>query len=539
MNISWSRRFFEELHSEGIRDIVYCPGARNSPLVSMLAHTKGFRLHSFFEERDAAFFALGLARRTGEPVAVITTSGTAAAELLPAAVEAYHSGVPILLVTADRPRRLRGTGAPQSIDQTGLFAKFVQFEIDIEDGEPFSLEKWHHRAPVHINICFDEPLIDEPFEPLELAPAPAKPSFAGRSCFLVSSGPEWAVLRLTKFLKMQESPIVIVGTLETAEEREAVVEFLLELRAPVYLESTSGLREDPRLADIALRSGEKILNWSLRRNLFTGVVRIGGIPTARIWRDLDERGSTIDVFSLSPLPFAGLSRGEFLCAEIAPTLRLYHGERPPGSRWQAIFMKDRAVESTLTNLIEAEPKAEPVMVHRLSKLAAEAPLVYVGNSLPIREWDLAASREKAVLVEANRGVNGIDGQIATFFGLACGANNHLGENWAIIGDLTALYSLAAPWILSNGQNDFSARIVIINNGGGKIFSRIFKTDLFLNKHALDFEPWARLWRLSYQKWTSVPDSVDPLEKGQVEVIELIPDEQATRRFWERYDGFWE
>lgn len=539
MNISWSRRFFEELHAEGIRDIVFCPGARNSPLISMLAHTKGFRLHSFFEERDAAFFALGLARRTGEPVAVITTSGTAAAECLPAAVEAYHSGVPLLLVTADRPRRLRGTGAPQSIDQVGLFAKFLQFEIDIEDGEPFSLEKWHRRAPVHINICFDEPLIDEPFEPLELAPAPAKPSFAGRSQFMVSAGPEWAVLRLTKFLKTQESPIVIVGTLETVEEREAVVDFLLKLRAPVYLESTSGLREDPRLNDIALRSGEKILNWSLRRNLFTGVVRIGGVPTARIWRDLDERGSAIDVFSLSPLPFAGLSRGEMVCAEIAPSLRLYHAKREPSPRWQTILMKDRAVESTLLKLIESEPLAEPSLFNQLSRIVADAPLVYVGNSLPIREWDLAASREKIIRVEANRGVNGIDGQIATFFGLATGANTHSGDNWAIIGDLTALYSLAAPWILSNGRMDFSARIVIVNNGGGKIFSRIFKTDLFVNRHAIDFEPWAKFWKLGYQKWTSIPDSVPPLEKGQVEVIELIPDEQATTRFWERYDGFWE
>lgn len=116
----------------GVCDVVVCAGARNSPLVAVLDRTIGFRVHSFFEERSAAFFALGRARREQTPAAVITTSGTAAAQLLPAAIEAFHTGVPLILITADRPRRLRGTGAPQTIDQTGLFAKFVETEVDIE-----------------------------------------------------------------------------------------------------------------------------------------------------------------------------------------------------------------------------------------------------------------------------------------------------------------------------------------------------------------------------------------------------------------------
>lgn len=535
MNITWSRRVFEELHAEGVRNIIFCPGARNSPFVSMLAHTTGFRLHSFFEERDAAFYALGIARRTGEPVAVVTTSGTAAAELLPATIEAFHTGVPLVLVTADRPRRLRGTGAPQSIDQLGLFAKFVQLELDIEEGEPVSFEGWNRRIPVHINVCFDEPLIDEPFEPLELAPAPAKPSFASRSHFVHSAGAEWAVLKLTKFLKAQESPVVVVGTLETHEEREAVIEFLLQLGAPVYLEATSGLREDPRLSEISLRSGEKILSWGLRRNLYSGVVRIGGIPTARIWRDLDEKSSTIDVFSLSPLPFAGLSRGDLICAEIAPTLRMFHSRGTMGPQARALMMKDRAVESMLSKLFVSESQAEPSLIHHLSRHMQDAAMVYVGNSLPIREWDLAAVREKNIAIEANRGVNGIDGQISTFFGLA----RPRGENWAVIGDLTALYNLSSPWVLATDQNHVNARIVIVNNGGGKIFTRIFKTDLFLNRHGVEFEHWARLWKMAYQRWTTIPEVIPPLEsESGVEVIEIVPDEGATSRFWGQYDDFW-
>lgn len=535
MNISWVQNIFRTLHAEGVRDLVFCAGARNSPLIATLARTKGFDRHSFFEEREAAFFALGVARRTGQPVVVMCTSGTAAAELLPAVIEAFHTGVPLILITADRPRRLRGTGAPQAIDQTGLFAKFVGLELDLESGEMFKLESWNRRSPLHINICLDEPLIDEPIDDLELTPRPARASFTGQSPFSVSAGVEWAALRLTRFLRSEGTLAVVVGTLETREEREAVAKFLKELRAPVYLECTSGLRERSDLRDFALRSGDKSLAWGLRRGFISRVLRIGGIPTVRIWRDLDEPSSAIEVFSLSPLPFAGLSRGELMCAPIASVLQAL-SSRPaePGAMAGAILIKDRSVEPKLLALYEQEPLAEPSLVRALSQTIGDEALVYVGNSLPIREWDLAADFAKPIPVEANRGVNGIDGQLATFIGLARSGR----ENWAVIGDLTALYSLAGPWAL--GQRELlTARIVIINNGGGKIFSRLFKTDLFTNRHALEFSHWAKMWGLGYQRWTQVPQEIEPFSKDSVEVIEIVPDEEATARFWNEYDGFWD
>jgi 2-succinyl-5-enolpyruvyl-6-hydroxy-3-cyclohexene-1-carboxylate synthase len=223
MNLHWSQQILVHLHSEGVRDIVFCPGARNSPLIIALTKTSGFVKHSFFEERAAAFYAMGIARRTGQPVVIITTSGTAAAELLPATVEAFHSGVPLILLTADRPRRLRGTGAPQAIDQTGLFAKFVGREFDLVDRELPDLSSWNRRVPVHINICFDEPLVDEPIESLEIPPRTALASFAGTSPFTVSAGIEWAILRLNKFLRAGPQPVFVGGTLETEDERDATV----------------------------------------------------------------------------------------------------------------------------------------------------------------------------------------------------------------------------------------------------------------------------------------------------------------------------
>ncbi len=532
MNISWSRDIVTQLHEAGVRDIVCCAGARNSPLVMVLSQTAGIELHSFFEERVAAFFALGTARRTGQPVVVLTTSGTAACELLPAVVEAWHTGVPLILVTADRPRRLRGTGAPQAIDQTGLFAKFVQLEFDLEGGEMFSLNQWNRRSPVHINVCFDEPLIDEAIAPLTLEPAQTRASFAGLSTFTSTVGADSASLRLTEFLLTKGPLAVVVGTLETGEERDAVVKFLQELNAPVYLESTSGLRERAELAHLALRSSDRILSWGIRNGFVKRGLRIGGIPTARVWREFDEPSAGVEVLSLTVLPFAGLSRGEMICASIAAVLDACNEASSEVA--SALLIRDKTFATELGALLDAEPTAEPAMVYRLSCLRPADAVMYVGNSLPIREWDLAASHERTVATEANRGVNGIDGQIATFLGLA---RSGASENWAMIGDLTALYDLAAPWALAT-RAGVRARIVIVNNGGGQIFSRIFRTDLFTNRHNLDFEPWAQFWKLGYRRWATVPSELPELSSQGVEIIEMIPDEAATQRFWERYEALW-
>ncbi len=529
MNISWSRRIFSELYAQGIRDVVVCAGARNSPLVVVLSKSQGFRVHSFFEERSAGFFALGLTRRTGRPSAIVTTSGTAVAELLPAVIEAFHTGFPLVVVSADRPRRLRGTGAPQAIDQTGLFGKFVNQEFDLEGGEMFDLSAWSRRAPVHLNICLDEPLLDDEVREFVLKDQYSAIATAALP-FAQSVSAEWAGVRLTKFLRSEGSLAVVVGTLDSKDEADAVEQFLLRLGAPVYLEATSGLRECASLQNFALKSGDRVLAWALKRNLVTKVLRIGGVPTVRIWRDLDDAASSIEVLSLTSLPFAGLSRGELLCSNVTETIAQCAVSQATPS--QDLLEKDRAAAAALVKLFEEEPLAEPTLVHRLSRLISENSVVYVGNSLPIREWDLAAEFGRAFHVRANRGVNGIDGQLSTFLGLAEAGR----ENWALIGDLTAMYDLTAPWALRAREAELKTRFVVLNNGGGKIFNRIFGNALFENAHDLDFEGWARMWRLSYQKWTEVPQAAHGL--ASAEVIELVPDNEATTRFWSRYDAIW-
>ena len=138
------------MRETGVRDFCVCAGSRNSPLLAVLGSSDA-KTYSFVDERSAAFFALGRAKRDGVPVAVVTTSGTAVAELLPAAIEAFYSTTPLVFVTADRPERYRGTGAPQCIDQVGIFGSYAEV----------TLENWTRTKPLHLNIEFDEPLLDE------------------------------------------------------------------------------------------------------------------------------------------------------------------------------------------------------------------------------------------------------------------------------------------------------------------------------------------------------------------------------------------
>jgi 2-succinyl-5-enolpyruvyl-6-hydroxy-3-cyclohexene-1-carboxylate synthase len=479
-NIDRASRLIERLLAAGVREFCVCAGSRNSPLLAVLG-SSGMRLFSFVDERSAAFFALGRMKAHGAPVAVVTTSGTAAAELLPAAVEAHYSGLPLILVTADRPERFRGTGAPQAIEQIGLFGVYADTELD----------GWRAQRPLHLNVEFDEPLIDAPVRSLEGC-APRRTPEGERV--------EPAVL------PEHSRALVIVGGLREAQ-RERVREFVRNLSAPVYAEALSGLREDASLPLIT--AGERMIG----RARFDLVIRIGSVPTLRYWRDLDA--ATIPVVHFTDLPFAGMARGAIHPIEALPDL---HGERDEG-----FFSRDRGQAAAFHRLLDDEPDSELAMLRTLSHDLAPGTQVYLGNSLPIREWDLAATREtKAFAYEGNRGANGIDGQLSAFLGW-CSPER---DNVCVLGDLTALYDLNAPWIVPQlGHTRF--RIVIVNNGGGRIFSRVtslrgldsnVRERIIENAHELRFEHWAKMW--------------------DIDVTELRPDTEASRRVWERYDALW-
>jgi 2-succinyl-5-enolpyruvyl-6-hydroxy-3-cyclohexene-1-carboxylate synthase len=486
-NVHRASRLIDDLRATGVTDVCVCAGSRNSPLLVVLGSRDDVRLYSFVDERSAAFFAIGRAKALDSPVAIVTTSGTAAAELLPAAIEAYYSGIPLILVTADRPARFRGTGAPQSIEQEGIFGVYAETSIDA----------WTRTRPLHVNIEFDEPLLTTPSDP-----PPARSPVAQ----LTKPSP---LSRAEKVPQADEGSrfLVIIGGL-AANHRERVREFVRTLNAPTYAEPLSGLREDPTLPLIT--AGERMIAHAQ----FDSVIRIGNVPTLRFWRDLDTRDTPVTHYT--DLPFTGLTRGQIHPIEALPSMT--------GTRDETFFARDRQSAQCFAKILDDEPLSELAMIRALSESLAPGTRVYLGNSLPIREWDLAAIRDpRGFIYEANRGANGIDGQVSSFFGW-CEPGR---ENLCVVGDLTAIYDLNAPWIVPQLGDDVRLRIVVVNNGGGRIFSRVaslravdpaLRERIIENAHAVRFNHWAAMWN--------------------IDVTELRPDAEASRRVWQAYDELW-
>lgn len=510
-----AQNILQNLLQLGVVEFCICPGARNSPLITVLHQNPQIKQFYFYEERSAAFFALGRSRSLNAPVAIIVTSGTAAAELLPAAMEGYYTGVPLVLITADRPRRYRGSNAPQTAEQVGLFGQYAIAEFDLANGDEVNHFEWSLKGPCHVNICFEEPQkggIDFQF-PLEA---------------INTTYPKTNIVEIVKsnfqdFLDKVKNPFVIVGGLKEKDQFH-VINFLKKLGAPVFLEGISGLREKADLQALRIAKTEDILNLSAQCSYpIDGIIRIGGIPTFRLWRDVELLGGQIPVFSLNDVPFSGLSWGQIQCYPIDAYLASieFNSKVNFPSDWKN---QDLIYQMRLEELFQQHPQSEQAICHYISKKIPSHSMVYLGNSMPIREWDeFAANEEKSLSIYASRGLNGIDGQISTFLGL-CKKENY---NFGLFGDLTALYDLAAPWILRE-MKDYHVNILIMNNGGGRIFHKMFQIQEIQNLHQIQFKSFAEMWGLDYYCLTSFED----LPTSGHNLIEFQPDWIQTQRFWD-------
>ena len=521
------RAFVDELVRCDVRDVCTSPGSRSTPLVLSLVREERLRATSHLDERSGAFFALGLAKATGRPVALACTSGTAAANYAPAVIEAYEARVPLLVLTADRPPELRELGAGQTIDQVKLYGSAAKWFFQVDD-HPATPERvrWLRQlacracwtaldgrpGPVHLNFSLREPLVlDEPL-PAE------EPGGGGRA-----GGRPWvtrprrtaalapAVLDdLAGELERRPQAIVVAGRAERDPRLgAALAAFAERAGVPLLAEPTSGARRGAAAIahyDALLRDPA----WGAARRPEL-VLRVGDLPTSKPLREwLHGLGpDTLQIAFDAENAWQDPAGATATILPADPRIALEALDerlprRPRARGWLEEWTgPDRAAAAAIAGVLGARPDlSEPRVAAELGvRLPPEATLV-VASSMPIRDVEtFFPARAAPPRVLANRGANGIDGTVSTAFGVAAAAQ---GPVVLLIGDVALLHDVGG--LLAARRLGLPLAIVLLDNDGGGIFHFLpvagegaaFEEHV-ATPHGTDFSHAAALYGLEHER----------------------------------------
>ncbi len=586
-NALWSHLIIEELTRNGIQDFCISPGSRNTPLVYAAAHNARANIITHWDERAAAFHALGMAKASQQPVALLCTSGTAVANYLPALIEAAASCVPLIVLTADRPPELLDTGANQAINQTGIFTHYVRWQAtlpcpDEKINDTFiltTIDQAVYRAtrapagPVHINCMFREPL-----EPETTALPPGRTSVRRVSEATACGGTEGGKA-YTKYLLPQSTVpaaaldqirsskqgLIVVGSLTSEQEARAVDAFARHLNWPVFPDITSGLRIGTPNPPYVHYYDQLLLSETFRNQCRPDLILQLGAPfvSKRLLQHL-RACQPANWMLVANHPYrhdpahAVTTRIEMpidaFCSQATEALA-------PNSisEWcQNFCAASESIHEKLTSVFaENDSLAEPAIAHLVSEHIPADHALFLGNSMPIRNMDMYAAAlspgrtpvrrvsEAAVCggteggnsregtfstVFANRGASGIDGNIATAAGYARASGRPL---TAIIGDLAALHDLNSLALTAG----LPVTLIVINNHGGGIFNHLPIAQhwdgidhLWTTPHNLSFQQAANMFGLEYHHPTTHAGFLTAYQKATKPIlIEITTDPTENTR----------
>lgn len=468
----------DELVRCGMTHAVTCPGSRNAPLIYALAETEGLNAVSVLDERSAGFMALGMAKASGRPVAVTCTSGTAAANLLPAVVEAHEARVPLIVLTADRPPELRDTGAGQAIDQLKLYGSAAKWFVEVGNHAPGRDAAVFHRSlacrawataaggrpgPVHLNFPLREPLAPRPEE---LSADDWAGRDDGKPWVEVWEPPASAAAGLATDLEHTRG-VLVCGPGTPLAAIEPITALAEATGWPILAEPTSGLRcgvhdRSHVVAhyDVLLRHDQ----WA-EEHLPRIAVRIGDAPTSkplRAWLARTEQ-LVLDPYAAWHEPtrsaqWIAAADPALTCADLAETISV-----PKNATWLESWRSaDKLVQPALA---EAADPLEPKVWAALATSLPEAATVWVSSSMPIRDVEtFFPSVANPIRFVANRGANGIDGVVSAAAGAALAEG---GRAWLFTGELALLHDIGG--LLAASRAGAQLTVVCANNGGGNIF----------------------------------------------------------------------
>ncbi len=553
LNQSWTASIVQEFIENNLRFFCLGYGSRNTPLVLALSNHPLAETVEHFDERGIGFHALGYAKANHAPAAIVVTSGSAVANVFPAVMEAFESEIPLIVITADRPWELKCVGANQTTDQTKIFNNHTHWQADIPPADPLiatnSLRSIISQAvfrakqmsgPVHLNIQFREPFhVQYPQQfhvkaeknlSLEKRPTIQK----------LQKIDENKILDFTKEILSFEKGIIFVGTLPAGTSVQPILQFAKKIGWPIFADITSHIRsegiadevipyydlmlqskkpEKNFLPEIVLHFGSKFVSKALAQWLKNFTLQ-AYVCMNKQWQQLDFYNAVTHFLPLDPSEFCHTVLDNFPIATRSSYSALWRN-------WS------NKVSKSLHVIFEQESRLTEMQIpYLIQENMNEVAPIFFGNSMPIRYADsLFFPTKKIGQIFANRGVSGIDGNIATAIGIARAKCN---QTYVVIGDLTFLHDVNSLALLSHLE--YPLNIIIINNQGGGIFSflpianqptAIFEK-YFAGNHNHNLEKIVIGFGLEYYRPESKESFKDILQRSQTNGKSVVIEIQTTR-----------
>ncbi|MBY0599109.1 2-succinyl-5-enolpyruvyl-6-hydroxy-3-cyclohexene-1-carboxylic-acid synthase [Bacillus bingmayongensis] len=554
--------FVDELARLNVCDVVISPGSRSTPLALLMQQHEQIKTYLHVDERSAAFFALGIAKAKKRPVAILCTSGTAAANYYPAICEAFHSRVPLLVLTADRPHELRDVGAPQAMNQLNLYGSFVkQF---MEMALPEAREPMYHYArmtagravasallvpkgPVHINFPLREPLI--PDFSLEELWEKGRGEYTGAVHQGSMTMTSEYVSSLTERLSIMEKGLIVCGDDSHPEIAEGITQFAEQTGYPILADPLSGLRSGDHDKSMVIDCYDTFLRNELLKDAWKPdvIIRFGGMPVSKALTQYIKKQETavhIVVDDSGKWRDPALVATEVVCASDVSFCKaiIDNMQKREQNDWCGMWkhINDKT-KKKLREIETYETAFEGKVITDIVHVLPEEATLFASNSMPIRDTDtFFFNTDKKIHVMANRGVNGIDGIIST----ALGASTVCEPLVLVIGDLSFYHDLNG--LLAAKLHDLNVTIVVVNNDGGGIFSFLPQYEskehfesLFGTPIGLDYEHVVKMYGGSFARVNGWEAFREEVQKGTTEkglhVVEICTNReenlQLHRELW--------